>query len=294
MMMLGPIGFAAPLVLAALAVLPLLWWLLRALPPVPRRVRFPGTALLGGLRDPNPVARRTPWWLLLLRILAVAAAILAFAQPIWRPAPPQEEGDALLIVMDAGATAASGWPAARNRALRAAATATSEGRPVAVLLADGQGGDAPLAFAADESITAALRAAAPQPWPGLYPENPAALLGNTPEGRLRTLWLSDGLDHPNRTAWLEDLARRGPVGVVPPAIPPQALYLVEDGAEPLLEIASLGAESAAEILALGPDPQGIPRELARIARARRRKAQGQRGVVTRPVRVDLPPELLGG
>ena len=46
MMVLGPIGFGAPLALLALAALPLLWWLLRALPPMPRRVRFPGTALL--------------------------------------------------------------------------------------------------------------------------------------------------------------------------------------------------------------------------------------------------------
>ena len=34
-----PISFGTPLILAALAALPLLWWLLRVTPPLPRRTR---------------------------------------------------------------------------------------------------------------------------------------------------------------------------------------------------------------------------------------------------------------
>ncbi|WBU54281.1 DUF4159 domain-containing protein [Paracoccus sp. SCSIO 75233] len=287
MMMLGPIGFGAPLLLAGLAVLPLLWWLLRALPPVPRRVRFPGTALLVGLQDPNPVAQRTPWWLLLIRLLAVGAAILAFAQPVWRPAPPVEEGDALLIVMDAGATAAPGWAQAQTRAVRAAETAISGGRPVAVLLADGRATD-PLSFGADGGVAAGLRAAMPQPWPGAYPETVAEMLANLPDGALRTLWLSDGLDHPNRQAWLQALGDLGPVSVVPPAGPAYSLRLAEDAAPPVLELAATGDDAPA-IRALGPDPQGINRELARLDPAVPVQRQG---VTTRRVVAELPAELL--
>ena len=163
MMVFGPIGFGAPMLLLALAALPVLWWLLRALPPVPKRVRFPGTVLMAGLEDPDPIARRTPWWLLLLRLAAVAAAIVAFAQPVWRPAPPMEEGDALLIVMDAGATSAPGWNTARSRATRAAENAIASGRPVGVLMADGQFDESALTFGADTSVPALLRAALPQP-----------------------------------------------------------------------------------------------------------------------------------
>lgn len=289
MMVFGPIGFGAPMLLLALAALPVLWWLLRALPPVPKRVRFPGTVLMAGLEDPDPIARRTPWWLLLLRLAAVAAAIIAFAQPVWRPAPPIAEGDALLIVMDAGATAAPGWNDARSRATRAAENAIASGRPVAVLLADGPGGEAALTFGADSSVPALVRAALPQPWPGHYPEDPAAMLTDTPEGSLRTLWLSDGLDHPGRTDWLEALTARGPVQVVPSAAPPVSLRMAESGARPLLELATIG-DAAPEIRALGPDPQGIPRELARLVP----EAPVTRdGITRRPVPVDLPPELLG-
>ena len=51
MFTLGPIGFAAPWLLVALIALPILWLLLRAVPPAPIRRRFPGVALLLGLKD---------------------------------------------------------------------------------------------------------------------------------------------------------------------------------------------------------------------------------------------------
>jgi hypothetical protein len=41
-----PLGFAQPLVLLALLSLPVLWWLLRLIPPQPRRIAFPPTRLL--------------------------------------------------------------------------------------------------------------------------------------------------------------------------------------------------------------------------------------------------------
>ena len=46
MLVLGPIGFLAPWLLSALAALPVLWLILRAMPPAPKTVRFPGTRLL--------------------------------------------------------------------------------------------------------------------------------------------------------------------------------------------------------------------------------------------------------
>ena len=62
--------FAAPLALVALVALPLLWWLLRVTPPAPRRESFPAIRLLLGLNPTEETPARTPWWLLLLRIVA--------------------------------------------------------------------------------------------------------------------------------------------------------------------------------------------------------------------------------
>jgi hypothetical protein len=94
MTVLGPLGFTAPWLLLGLVALPVLWFILRAVPPAPVRRRFPGVALLLGLADEEVQAERTPWWLMLLRILAVAAAILGFAGPVLNPQPEvQIRGD---------------------------------------------------------------------------------------------------------------------------------------------------------------------------------------------------------
>ena len=74
--------FAAPLALVALATLPLLWWLLRVTPPSPRRETFPAIRLLLGLHPTEETPARTPWWLLLLRLVAAAFVIIALARPI--------------------------------------------------------------------------------------------------------------------------------------------------------------------------------------------------------------------
>ena len=48
--------FAAPWLLLALAVLPVLWWLLRVTPPAPRTENFPAIRLLLGLRAAEETA----------------------------------------------------------------------------------------------------------------------------------------------------------------------------------------------------------------------------------------------
>ena len=54
------LGFAEPLVLVGLLTLPVLWWLLRLIPPRPRRIDFPPTRLLSRFRPRRrlPPARR--------------------------------------------------------------------------------------------------------------------------------------------------------------------------------------------------------------------------------------------
>ena len=68
--MLGlPLTFAAPLVLTALAALPVIWLILRVTPPRPRRIDFPPLRILADLLPKRETPARTPWWLLALRLL---------------------------------------------------------------------------------------------------------------------------------------------------------------------------------------------------------------------------------
>ena len=80
-----PLAFAQPLVLLGLLSLPVLWWLLRLMPPRPRRVEFPPTRLLFDITPKEETPARTPWWLTLLRLMLATLVILAAAGPLWNP-----------------------------------------------------------------------------------------------------------------------------------------------------------------------------------------------------------------
>ncbi|RKF16132.1 DUF4159 domain-containing protein [Roseovarius spongiae] len=264
-MMIGPIGFAAPWLLVALAALPILWLLLRAVPPAPVRRRFPGVALLLGLRDEDSVTDRTPWWLLLLRMLAVAAVIIGFAGPVLNPERDAgaRNADPLLVVMDASWASARDWPAQREFLDAMLAEAGRESRAVAVLrLSDPE---TPV-FRSAATWRGRLPGLAPAAWepsPQTM-QDAAGMLGDAP---FETRWLSDGLAREGRGALLDALETHGPVTIIESAKPILALApaMLEDGA---LALTALRTDAAlardVTILAHGRDPSGAPRVLAQL------------------------------
>ena len=126
-----PLTFGAPLVLTALLALPVLWWLLRVTPPLPRRTVFPPLRLLRGLQDEEQTPSATPWWLLLLRLLATALLILALADPLLGRPPQLAATGPLVLVVDNGWTAAKDWNA--RQALIADLLHSALGRAVAII-----------------------------------------------------------------------------------------------------------------------------------------------------------------
>ncbi len=133
MLTLGPIGFAAPWLLLALPALPVLWWLLRVTPPAPKRQVFPATRILRDLRPLEATPARTPWWLLLLRLLVAGLIILGLARPIWQPTAGTGQSGPLLLVLDDGWAAAPDWARRMAHAQRILEAAKREARPVALL-----------------------------------------------------------------------------------------------------------------------------------------------------------------
>src|ERR1700759_3243749 len=101
---LSQLSFGAPLVLAALAVLPILYWLLRVTPPLPKRIPFPPLRLLRDFTDEEQTPAKTPWWLLLLRLIAAALLIVALADPLLGQSPKLAGDGPLAIVVDNGWT----------------------------------------------------------------------------------------------------------------------------------------------------------------------------------------------
>ncbi len=107
-----PLAFAQPLILLGLLGLPVLWWLLRLVPPRPRRVDFPPTRLLFEIVPKEETPSRTPWWLTLLRLLLATLVIIAAAGPLWNPPVAATSRSApLLILLDDGWGAAASWDA---------------------------------------------------------------------------------------------------------------------------------------------------------------------------------------
>jgi hypothetical protein len=129
-----PLGFAQPLILLGLLSLPVLWWLLRLVPPRPRRINFPPTRLLFEIAPKEETPSRTPWWLTLLRLTLAALAIIAAAGPLWNPPlASADRGAPLLILLDDGWAAASAWDERLRTADELIARADADSRGVAVL-----------------------------------------------------------------------------------------------------------------------------------------------------------------
>lgn len=282
MTIFGPLGFTAPWLLLGLAALPILWFLLRATPPAPVRRRFPGVALLAGLADEEVQAERTPWWLLALRMAALAAAILGFAGPVLHPVPVAPGQGPLLIVEDGGWPSARDWPRRLERISRALTEAAAAGRPVALVsLADPP--PAPPAFVNAADLEAGLPGLAPKPWEPSPDLDPAKIL---PAGRFDTLWLSDGLDRAGRAGLVAALTARGALRVWQPGTPVLALgpATVEGRVVSLPLLSAPPVSGDYEIAAIGPDPSGIERELAR-------ETVHPQNATEAVARFDLPPEL---
>ena len=282
-MIIGPVAFAAPWLLLGLIALPILWLLLRVIPPAPIKRRFPGVALLLGLTDEVREADKTPWWLLLLRALAVAAAIIGFAGPVLNPDVKIDGTGPLLVLVDGGWADARDWPARIERAGALIDKAGRAGRPVAVVRLTDAPGD--IVFQNADAWGGRLAALEPLPW---QPAAMADWVKKLPEGGFDSYWLTDGLDHPGRVDLQAALVAKGAVTVFQS---PRAVYALRpaafvDGAI-ALRAARFATAAAAEIevIARGPDPSGIDRELARS------KFVFAAGAADADAKLNLPPEL---
>ena len=214
MLELGPLAFASPWILAALALLPLLWWLLRVTPPAPRQIRFPAIRLLFGLESHERTPESSPLWLILLRLLAVTALIVALAHPLMNPSGLLPGKGPLLLVVDDGWAAASRWPA-RQEAMRQAVTqAAREERGVILLTtAPAEGDRAPTVSGVLKPSDARGRidALKPKPWATDLPAATKALAEMKPNGNSPVIWLSDSLRGAGTDAFVTALQRFGPV-----------------------------------------------------------------------------------
>ena len=171
-----PLGFASPLVLLGLLSLPVLWWLLRLIPPRPRRVEFPPTRLLFDIKPKEDTPARTPWWLTLLRLTLATLVILAAAGPLWNPPAATTTGAMpIALLIDDGFSAAASWDARMRSADDIISRAETDNRGVALVPLGETGRD----FSLQTPAAARVRLAQIKPRPHAIERNARSLMSTT-------------------------------------------------------------------------------------------------------------------
>jgi hypothetical protein len=264
------LGFTEPLVLTGLITLPALWWLLRLIPPRPRRIDFPPTRLLFAIVPREETPARTPWWLTLLRLTLAATIIIAAAGPLWHPPVAATKTYApLAILFDDGWTAASTWEARLRTADDVIMRAADDRRAVALLPLSQGARDISLETA--DSARVRLQQIKPVPYRVDRAEALPSLsrfLSTNPE--IELVWLSDGIDLGNGAAFvtsLEQTVGQHPLTIVTGGIAqPRALNGAENAAGALgvkVLRATPGAPDTGTVRAL--DLKGLPLSEAQFA-----------------------------
>ncbi len=220
----GALAFLNPILLTALLSLPILYWLLRTVPPTPRQVTFPPTRILVGIENNEKMHAKSPWWLTLLRLIAAALVIFALANPLLNPTREQALSGSgpVVLVVDNGWASAAHWQDRLAMMDRIISNAETNNKPVMVV---------PTAFTTNKAATkieapsdARTTAAGliPQPF---APDQTAALTAinasiqetNAQAVDANVVWLTDGLLHQNGIAFakgLSDLSSAGTFSVI--------------------------------------------------------------------------------
>ncbi|HEY3146317.1 MAG TPA: DUF4159 domain-containing protein [Dongiaceae bacterium] len=290
MLTLGSLTFAAPWLLAALAALPILWWLLRLTPPSPRRVAFPAIRLLFLLRPKEETPHRTPWWLILLRLIIAGLVIAGLAQPLWNANFGFPRTGPVMIVLDDGWAAAHGWEERKEAARRLIDRAGRNGRQVILATTAPQANASGFGLTPMPAATAGTQLAAlePSPWPTDRAAAAARFDKADLPGDLNIFWLSDGIGSQKAgidSAFSTALQKRGvlevmslkvdlPMMLLPPERDPNGLFVK-------VERTQIGAAQPVRLRALDRDGRTLGLSEG-IFRADERQVR---------IKLDLPIEL---
>src|SRR5215813_4072185 len=241
-----PLGFAQPLVLLALLSLPVLWWLLRLIPPQPRRIEFPPTRFLFEIAPKEETPSRTPWWLTLLRLMLAALVIIAAAGPLWNPPLATADRAApLLILLDDGWPAAATWDARLRTAEEMIARAEADSRGVAILPLSEAERDVSLQVAGAARVQ--IKQIKPKPYGVDRTEAlPTIERFLTTNSNIEVIWLSDGVDlgkGANFTEGLKRIIGSHPLTVVEGGLPASHALTAADNAAGALTVKVLRTQT---------------------------------------------------
>lgn len=248
----GLLSFTSPWLLAGLAALPVIWWLLRLTPPAPARIAFPPARMLEGLKPPERTPERSPWWLTALRMLAATLIILALAGPLYNPSRSDIPGGRpVLLVIDNGWASASRWTGRQKLIGEIIQRTETDQQPVIIAPTTGlAAGWSPEPLSPEKARNLAAKLM-PLPAPAQHDKLADALRTRLDGGGpFNVIWLTDGIETAGTgslVSRLQNLARGGSFLVAKDAAADGALAL----------FGALGADKKLNARIL--NPQGEPR-----------------------------------
>lgn len=189
-----PLAFGSPLILAGLAALPLIWWLLRMTPPRPQEEAFPPLKILAQIFKREEVPSKSPWWMTLLRLLIAALVIFALASPVWNPRALTLSGNQpLAIVLDNGWASAEEWAQRVDAAEKLISDAQAANTQIYVL-GTAEPANADIGPYDGNHATERLQALQPRPIPVDRKAAMDRLASSLPQGeKIRLAFMNDGL-----------------------------------------------------------------------------------------------------
>ena len=230
-MTFGILTFLNPWLLAGLVSLPLIYWLLRTVPPRPKQIEFPPTRILKEVKSKEKTPAKTPWWLLLIRLLAAALIIVALAEPVINPAQKNKiDGTGpLAIIIDNGWPSAANWERRLEKIDRLIGSAQSSARPVILIPTATLGKNIRSVIQSPSQARTTARGLIPLPFPpnlsaavkalratlsaNPTTKNPASKPNIVSPDGISIVWLTDGIDHGKNTAQtieqLSNIAKNG-------------------------------------------------------------------------------------
>jgi hypothetical protein len=281
------LGFAQPLVLLGLLTLPVLWWLLRLIPPRPRRLAYGPEKRVAKIIREEQTPARTPWWLTLLRLTLAALVILAAAGPLWNPPlATSSKAAPLLILIDDGWAAAASWDARLRAADELMARADTDNRGVALMPLSDTGREISLQTAAAARVQ--VKQLKPKPYTLNRAEAlPALSRFLSKASDVDIIWLSDGVDLGKGGEFVDGLKRiagNRPITIVDSGLPPTHALAAADNAAGALTVKVLRAQGgAANGIVRALDLKGLPLGEAPFA--------FRTGEQETEARIDLPVEI---
>ncbi|MET0544757.1 MAG: DUF4159 domain-containing protein [Caulobacterales bacterium] len=287
MFMLGPFAFSQPWALLGLISLPIIFFVVRALPPAPKRMLFAPARIILGLKSPEETPARTPLLIILLRMAAAALICLGLADPR-RAAAPNAGGGDLLLVIDDGWTSAINWNAIKTEATAAIEEAERSGGVVRFLFtAPEAAAQSVMEGVPPDQARSMIQARTPKSWMTDSEDAARRVEQAKQSGKLRAkriVWINDGLQDGGEQALARQLGSFGPIDVRRPLRLPHALKdarIGSDGVE--LSVTRAKQSGGEKVSLMAVDRSGLPlgsTEVRFAAGAENAKAQ-----------IALPPAL---